>query len=185
MSDIRVASRYAKSLIELADEKGVLEEVHADMLLLSSIISANRDFKLLLHNPVIKSNKKLAILNQIFTGKVQPMTLMFFNIVASKGRESVLAFIAAEFEKQYNELKGIQVAKVTTAVPLLPADRDILIKQLTAETGKIIQLEETIDPALIGGILLRVGDRQIDSTVKDKLRRLKNDFKDNPYINKL
>ena len=185
MSDIRVASRYAKSLIELADEKGVLEEVHADMQLLHNVVSESRDFKLLLQNPVLKSDKKLAVLNQVFTGKVQPMTLMFFNIVAKKNRESVLIFMAEEFKKQYNVLKGIQVVKLTSAAPFPVADRDALIKQLALETGKKIQLEETTDPTLIGGFMLRVGDQQIDSTVKNKLRRLKNDFKDNPYINKL
>ena len=185
MSDIRVASRYAKSLIELADEKGVLEEVSADMQLLHNVISESRDFRLLLENPILKSDKKLAVLNSIFTGKVQPMTLMFFNIVAKKGRESVLVYMAEEFRKQYNILKGIQVAKVTSATPLAAGDRKELIARLEAQTGKTIQLEETIDPTLIGGFLLRIGDRQIDSTVKNKLRRLKNDFKDNPYINKL
>jgi len=185
MSDIRVASRYAKSLIELAEEKGVLEEVNADMQLLYDVISGNRDFELMLLNPVIKSDKKLNILNQIFTGKVQPMTLMFFNIVTQKSRESVLLYMAEEFKKQYNELKGIQVVKITSATALDASEREVLVKQLATETGKTIQLQETIDPALIGGFVLRVGDKQIDSTVKNKLRKLKNDFKDNPYINKL
>ncbi|MCJ8166132.1 ATP synthase F1 subunit delta [Pontibacter sp. E15-1] len=185
MSDIRVASRYSKSLIELANEKGVLEEVHQDMILFSKVVSQNRDFQLLLTNPVVKSDKKLAVLNSIFTGKVQPMTLMFFNIVAQKKRESVLVFIAAEFEKQYNEIKGIQVVDVTSAISLSATQRESLIKRLTAETGKIIQLKESIDPSLIGGFVLRVGDKQIDSSVKNSLRKLRNDFKDNSYINKL
>lgn len=185
MSDIRVASRYAKSLIELADEKGVLEQVHNDMLLFSKVVSQNRDFELLLTNPVITPDKKLAVLTGIFGGKVQQMTQMFFNIVTSKNRESVLTFIASEFEKQYNELKGIQVVTVRSAVPLAPAQRDALIKQLTAETGKIIQLKESVDPSLIGGFVLRVGDKQIDNSVKNSLRKLKKDFKDNSYINKL
>lgn len=185
MSDIRVASRYAKSLIELADEKGVLEEVNADMQLLHNVVSESRDFRLLLENPILKSDKKLAVLNKVFTGKVQPMTLMFFNIVAKKGRESVLVFMAEEFKKQYNLLKGIQVARITSAAALPAGDKQELIARLEAETGKTIQLEETIDPTLIGGFLLRIGDQQIDSTVKNKLRRLKNNFKDNSYINKL
>lgn len=185
MSDIRVASRYSKSLIELANEKGILEEIHQDMILFSKVVSQNRDFQLLLTNPVVKSDKKLAVINSIFTGKVQPMTLMFFNIVAKKKRESVLTFIASEFEKQYNEVKGIQVVSVTSAFPLAAAQRESLIKQLAAETGKTIQLKESIDPSLIGGFVLRVGDKQIDSSVKNSLRKLRNDFKDNSYINKL
>jgi len=185
MSDIRVASRYAKSLIELANEKGVLEQVHQDMVLLSSVVSQNRDFALLLTNPVIKSDKKLAVLNSIFKGKVQQMTSMFFTIVAQKNRESVLVSIASEFEKQYNDIKGIQIVTVTSAVPFAPAQREALVRQLAAETGKTVQLKESVDPSLIGGFVLRVGDKQIDSSVKNSLRKLRKDFKDNSYINKL
>lgn len=185
MSDIRVASRYAKSLIELANEKGILEQVHQDMLLFSKVVSQNRDFHLLLTNPIIKSDKKLAVINQIFTGKVQQLTSMFFNIVAKKSRESALSSIASEFEKLYDEQKGIQQVTVTSAMPLATAQRDALGKQLAAETGKTIHMTELIDPSLIGGFVLRVGDKQIDSSVKNSLRKLKNDFKDNSYINKL
>lgn len=185
MSDIRVASRYAKSLIELADEKGVLEQVQQDMLLFSKVVSQNRDFQLMLTNPVIKSDKKLKVINSIFTGKVHKLTLMFFNLVAQKSREAVLLSMTSEFERQYNEVKGIQIATVVSAVPFAPAQRDALIRQLTLETGKIIQLKETVDPSLIGGFVLRVGDKQIDSSVKNSLRKLRIDFKDNSYINKL
>lgn len=185
MSDIRVASRYSKSLIELANEKGILKQVHQDMLLFSSVVSQNRDFQLMLTNPVIKSDKKLKVINSIFAGKVQKMTLMFFNLVAQKSREAVLLSMTSEFERQYNEVKGIQVATVVSAVPFAPAQRDALIKQLTLETGKIIQLKESVDPSLIGGFVLRVGDKQIDSSVKNSLRKLRKDFKDNSYINKL
>ena len=185
MSEIRIASRYAKSLIELAEEKGILEEVHADMKLFSKVLHENRDFYLMLRNPIIKSDKKLAVINAVFAGKVQPMTTMFFEIVARKNRESVLEFIATEFEKQYNLLKGIQRAQVVSATPLAPALRNELGRRLAEQTGKTIQLEESIDPMLIGGFVLRVGDKQFDSSVKNSLRKLKGNFKENPYINKL
>ncbi|WP_347157468.1 ATP synthase F1 subunit delta [Pontibacter chitinilyticus] len=185
MSDIRVASRYAKSLIELAQEKGVLEQVNEDMKLFSKTAGQNRAFHLLLQNPIVKSDKKLAVINAVFKGKVNEMTLAFFNIVARKNRESLLEFVADEFEKQYNEYKGIQKAKVTSAVPLTPALREELGLRLVAQTGKTIELEEQVDPSLIGGFVLRVGDQQIDSSVKYNLRKLKNNFKDNPYITKI
>ncbi|MER2998683.1 ATP synthase F1 subunit delta [Pontibacter populi] len=185
MSELRVASRYAKSLIELAAEKGVVEQVHDDMKLFTSVVSQNRDFQLLLNNPIVKSDKKLAVINAVFKGKVNEMTLAFFNIVARKSRESILEFVATEFEKQYNIMKGIQRASVTTAAPLSPALRQQLGEKLANETGKTIQLEEMIDPSLIGGFVLKVGDKQIDSSVKYSLRKLKNKFKDNSYINKL
>lgn len=185
MSEFRVASRYAKSLIELANEKGILEEVHNDMQLFSKVVSQNRDFQLLLQNPVVKPDKKLAILNGVFKGKVQELTLAFFSIVARKQRESHLEFIAASFEEQYNTIKGIVKAQVTSALPLTANLREQLVGKLAAEYGQKIQLQEIIDPSLIGGFVLKVGDKQIDSSVKNSLRKLRNEFKDNPYINKL
>ncbi|MDX5438202.1 MAG: ATP synthase F1 subunit delta [Pontibacter sp.] len=185
MSDIRVASRYAKSLIELAEEKKVLEPVHADMQLFSQTVSQNRNLKLLLENPIIKSDKKLAVINGIFKGKVHELTLAFFNLIARKNREAVLEAVANSFQEQYRVMQGIQTAEVVSAVPLTPALRDELGQKLVAQTGKRIELVERVDPSLIGGFVLRVGDKQIDSSVKNSLRKLKNQFKDNPYINKL
>lgn len=185
MSELRVASRYAKSLIELANERGVLEQVHADMQLFTSTVAQSRDFKLLLQNPIVKPEKKLAVLTAIFQGKVQELTLAFYNIVARKKRESYLEAIASSFEAQYNELKGIEKATVVSAIPLTAVLRDQLGQRLAAESGKQIILEEKIDPSLIGGFVLRIGDKQIDSSVKHSLRKLRNEFKDNPYINKL
>jgi F-type H+-transporting ATPase subunit delta len=185
MSEIRIASRYAKSLIELAQEKGVLEQVNEDMNMFAKTLDQSRDLQLLMRNPIVKSDKKLAIINALFKGKVNDMTLAFFKIVAQKGRESVLVFIAPEFTKQYNVYKGITTASVTTAVPLTEELRNELGQRLVAQTGQKVELEEKIDPSLIGGFLLRVGDQQIDSSVKYNLNKLRNKFKDNPYINKL
>ncbi|MBD1397251.1 ATP synthase F1 subunit delta [Pontibacter sp. JH31] len=185
MSEIRIASRYAKSLIELAQEKGVLEQVNEDMNMFARTLDQNRELKLLMRNPIVKSDKKLAVINALFKGKVNEMTLAFFKIVAQKGRESVLEFIAPEFTKQYNLYKGITTASVTTAMPLTEELRNELGQRLVAQTGQKVELEEKIDPSLIGGFVLRVGDQQIDSSVKYNLSKLRNKFKDNPYINKL
>ena len=185
MSEIRIASRYAKSLIELAQEKGVLEQVNEDMNMFAKTLDQNRDLKLLMRNPIVKSDKKLAVINALFNGKVNEMTLAFFKIVTHKGRESVLEFIAPEFTRQYNLYKGITTASVTTAVPLTEELRNELGQRLVTQTGQKVELEEKIDPSLIGGFVLRVGDQQIDSSVKYNLSKLRNKFKDNPYINKL
>lgn len=185
MSDLRVASRYAKSLIDLAQEKGVLEQVHEDMQLFAKTVKDSRDFKLFLTNPIIKHGKKLVVLKNIFTGKVSDMTLRFFLLITEKNREAILENIAQQFIGQYNLLKGIEKAQVTTAVALNPESRAQLNQKVAQLTGKTIQLEEKVDPSIIGGFLLRVGDKQVDDTIRTSLRTLKNKFKENPYINKL
>jgi F-type H+-transporting ATPase subunit delta len=185
MSEIRVASRYAKSLIDLAQEKGVLEQVHADMQLFAKTVKESRDFKLFLTNPIISHGKKLAVLKSLFTGKVSELTLRFFLLITEKNREAHLENVALEFIRQYNEIKGIEKAQVTTAVALSPELRAQLNQKVALMTGKTIQLEEKVDPSIIGGFLLRVGDKQVDDTVRTSLRALKNKFKENPYITKL
>ncbi|PIQ22033.1 MAG: ATP synthase F1 subunit delta [Cytophagales bacterium CG18_big_fil_WC_8_21_14_2_50_42_9] len=185
MSDIRVASRYAKSLIDLAQEKGILEAVHADMQLFSKTVQENRDFKLFLTNPIINHGKKLAVLKSVFNNKVHTLTQTFFTIVTQKHREAILASVATEFIEQYNQIKGIEKAQITTAVPLTPEIRAQVIQKVAGLTGKTVQLEEKVDTNMIGGFILRVGDKLVDDTIRTDLRHLRNKFKENPYINKI
>lgn len=185
MSESRVASRYAKPLLELAQERGVLEEVHADMLLLTRTVNEHRDLKLALKNPIIKNDKKLMILHKVFGSRINPMTANIFRIISQKNRENILEDVAREFEHQYNAFKGIQVAHVTTASPLTPQLRAEFGQVLADQTGKTVDLKEHVDPEVIGGYVLRVGDRQLDDSVRNSLRRLRNEFKENPYIPKM
>jgi F-type H+-transporting ATPase subunit delta len=116
---------------------------------------------------------------------VNELTLRFFLLITEKNREAVLQGTATEFIRQYNEFKSIAKAQVTTAIPLTAESRSQLNQKVMQLTGMTIQLEEKIDPAIIGGFLLRVGDKQVDDTIRTSLRQLKNKFKENPYINKL
>ena len=153
MSESRAASRYAKSLLGLASEKNVLEEVHADMLNFSSVCDQNRDFVLLLKNPVIKHDKKRAILSKVF-GRSNKLTLAIFDIITRKNREPLLPAIAKEFDNQYNIFKGIEVASVTTAFPLdkgLKKQMEEIVMSISKRDN--VQLEEKIDKDLIGGFV--------------------------------
>ncbi|WP_460622398.1 ATP synthase F1 subunit delta [Hymenobacter tenuis] len=182
MSEIRVASRYAKSLLDLAQERGELEVVKQDMDLFSKTLEENRDLRLLLRNPIVKHDKKLAILRAIFNGKVSAMTEKFFSIVTQHSRESALEFIGSEFLTQYNSLRGMQVAEVTTAMPLSAELRAQLQQMVRQQSGLAdVSLTEKVDASLIGGFVLRIGDRLIDDSVSYRLRKLRNEFSKNPY----
>lgn len=186
MADSRAASRYVKSLLDLAVEKKALEEVHRDMLLFSEVASKSRAFELLLQNPVIKHDKKLDILKKIFGGKVHSLTMAFFDIITRKNREPILAGVAREFHNAYNEHKGIGKASVTTAVPLdtkMRGEFEKLVRQYSEK--KEVELVEKVDPELIGGFVLNVGDRQVDASIKNKIKTLKVQFSQNPYIKEL
>ena len=183
MSESGAAARYAKSLLELSQEKGVLEEVHQDMLAFSKVVKENRDFAMMLRNPIIKHHKKQAILEAIFKGKVNEMTMSIFSIITKKNREPILAAIAKSFHEQYNAIKGIGAAKVITTVPLdkeLKAAFEQLVKDITKK--KEVELHEEVDESLIGGFVLKVDDRQIDDSIQTKLKSLRLKFSQNPYI---
>jgi F-type H+-transporting ATPase subunit delta len=185
MSEFRVSSRYAKSLLELSIEKNVLENVHQDMLLLSSVIAANSDFAQVLKSPIVKSDKKIKVIKAIFAGKSQEMTLAFYDILARKNRADLLIDIAREFQKQYNQYKGIQVAEVTTTFPLTDDLRNQFTTAVKEISGKDkVELVEKVDAKIIGGFILRVNDRQLDQSLSSKLRNLRLQFSHNQYEKK-
>jgi F-type H+-transporting ATPase subunit delta len=183
MVDSRAASRYVKSLLSLAVEKNALEEVHSDMVMFSKIIDENRSFELLLRNPIIKHEKKREILTKVFSGRVHPLTMSIFDILTRKNREPLLPAIAKEFHTAYNLHKGIGKATITSAVPLdaqLRGEFEAIVKKVS-EKDKV-ELVEKVDKDMIGGFVLNVGDRQIDASIKNKLKALKVKFSHNPYI---
>jgi F-type H+-transporting ATPase subunit delta len=182
MADQQVAARYAKSLLDLAKEQGNLATIKQDMDLLANTMAGSRDLRLLLRNPIVKHDKKLSILNAVFKDKVSDMLLRFFQIVTSKNREATLEHIGDEFLRQYNALMGVQVAEVTSAVPLTLAARAEIEQMVQKQTGlQQVSLTEKVDAALIGGFVLRIGDRQIDDSVRGGLRRLRTSLADNTY----
>ena len=185
MSVIRVASRYTKSLLDLAIEQGQLEAVHQDMNRLLDLAASNSDFKVMLKSPVINADKKLNVLNALFTNAKSPLTLTFFKVVAQKGRETVLLDIAKEFHRQYNIHSNIQEAEVVTTFPLDEEMRSSFISLVKEISGfEKVELKEKVDSELIGGFVLTVGDKQIDESLSSKLSRLKLKFTQNLYEKK-
>jgi F-type H+-transporting ATPase subunit delta len=183
MVDSRAASRYVRSLLSLAVEKNALEAVHGDMLMFSRIIAENRAFELMLRNPIIKHEKKRDILEKVFTGRVHPLTMGIFDILTRKNREPLLPAIAKEFHSAYNIYQGIGKATVISAVPLdseLRGEFENMVKKLSAKDK--VELIEKVDKDMIGGFVLNVGDKQIDASIKNKLKALKVKFSHNPYI---
>ncbi|MEM9832333.1 MAG: ATP synthase F1 subunit delta [Bacteroidota bacterium] len=181
MTDSRVASRYAKSLIELAIEKGALEKIYQDMQLFSQTCTSNRDFQLMLKNPIVNHQKKKAILYRIFEGKVNESTLAIFDIITRKNREAILPSMAEEFIHQYHNYKNIEEVTVTSSVPLTPDLRQKLIDNIKNRTGHQVDLTEKVDADLIGGFILQIGDRMMDNSVRSKLKALEYEFTDESY----
>ncbi|ADY53053.1 ATP synthase F1 subcomplex delta subunit [Pseudopedobacter saltans DSM 12145] len=176
MSEIKVASRYAKSLLDLAIEKNVEKEVRNDMQLFADTLKANPELATVIKNPIISLDKKRNILSAIFEGKLQQVTYSFFNIMINKGRAAVLQGAAREFVNQYNVHNNINTVKVVSATPLTEISKEEIINRVKSVLGGEVILNASVDENLIGGIVLTIGDKQYDASIASKLSQLKKAF---------
>lgn len=179
MSVQRIAGRYAKSLLELAQEQNKLDRVLEDVTSFKAA-AQNKDLALLLKSPVVNATKKQSIMEAIFGGKYDELTMAFFRILINKSREPYLSAIADEFIAQYKKINNISSVKVTTAKPLTEAGLADLRKKLEASnaTEKTVEIETAVDKKLIGGFVLEIGDKIYDASVLQKLDELKRNFQD-------
>lgn len=177
MSGYRVASRYAKSVFDLAIELKLVEKVYEDMLLIEKVCEENRNLVTLLKNPIVRYDYKLNVLNKIFGQHISKLTSKFFAMLCRKNRASVLPDTSRIFVALYHDYKGILRASVTTATKLsaqLQKDFEIAISKAT---GKEVELTPEVDETLIGGYKLQVGDDMIDNSIKNKLNSLRRTLK--------
>ena len=186
MLNTRVASRYAKSLLDLAVEKGQLEQVYSDILYLQRLTKESREFLNLLRSPVVKADTKAKAVAAVTQGKVSNLTTAFTNLMISKTRESALPEIISSFISQYKRYKNIQIVKLTTAVPVSDAVKNAIIAQVKAsENIQNLELQEVIDPSIIGGFVLQSGDKLIDASVSYDLKNISRQFENNDFIYKV
>ncbi len=186
MPNPRLATRYAKSLIDLANEKGQLEKVFADMQWLQAVCKSNRDFVNLLRSPIIKADTKKKILAAVTAGKIGELTTAFNNLLITKGRESNLPEIVAAFITAYKEQKNIHTIKLTTANAVSDSMRTAIVEQAKKSAGyQNIEIEEKIDADIIGGFVLQIGDKLIDASIAYDLKAIAKQFENNDFIYKI
>jgi len=185
MNGTKVAYRYAKSLLEVAQEQKNLDKVYDDMKLISGTLEENPDFAEYVSSPVVKTADKIEIAKKIFSKKIEPLSLNFLDLIANNGREEVFQEIVKRFINLYDEVRGVEVARVISAVKL---DKKILSriqKHVAALTGKDIEIVEEINEDIIGGYILKIGDYQYDASVLYNVQKLQREFKENLYDPKL
>ena len=186
MPNPRLATRYAKSLLDLSIEKGQLEEVYADMLWLQSVSKSNRDFVNVLRSPVINGDKKIKILTAVAGDKFSKLTTAFNTLLVNKSRESNLPEIASAFISQYKDYKKIHTIKLITATPVSDAVRNAIVAQVKKTGGyENIELEEKVDKNIIGGFVLQVGDKLVDASIAYDLKAIARQFENNDFIYKI
>lgn len=182
--DSKAARRYAKALLAHAIDKDELSAVSADMKYIQAVCTENENLVAMLKSPVIKIEKKLSVLKAVFSGEIGSLSLKFIDLVAESNREQILPEIAHAFTNLYRAHKGIVSAEVITAVPIDGATRDKVIT-MVKKLGDNVELEEKIDEDIIGGFIIRVGDKQYDESIASRISAMKRAFAKNPYISEL
>ncbi|MCF8254382.1 MAG: ATP synthase F1 subunit delta [Bacteroidia bacterium] len=183
MSEHRVSGRYAKSLIDLAIANNCLEAIKADILAFKKAIEENSSLAKMFKSPIVKGDKKQAIVHQIFGSSFNKLTLDFMDIVIRKNREYYLPDMAVAFIGQYNEINKITTASVKTAVAISDAVVNEVREFIEKQTGKKVILETQVDADIIGGLVIQMEDKLYDASISGKLKKAKQDLL-NTYISK-
>ena len=186
MSNTRLAHRYAKSIVDLSIERNQLEVVYADMKYLQAVCKASAEFRTLLASPVIKADKKEAIIKAVTAANVSELTNAFTKLLTTKGRERDLFEITNSFIAQYNELKGIHTVKLTTAIEISDSLKQSIQQQAnTVNPAGTVELETKVNPDLIGGFVLEFDNKLVDASIQRDLKDVKKQFLMNYYVSSI
>lgn len=175
MTGNRAAIRYAKAILDVANSKNSATQVNDDMILVATTINGNQELSSFIQNPTISVEVKENALLEVFAA-VNPVTKSLFHLLFVNKRFEILAPIATNYKQLYDEMNGVQTAKVTTAIEM---DADLetqIMAKIATFSNKKITIENTVDPSIIGGFILRIGDQQYNASVANRLSALKREF---------
>ena len=175
MNDSKISVRYSRALFQSALEKKIIDKVNQDMIFISEICKTTETKEFLL-SPIIVPSKKSSIFHKMLEGNIEKITLSLIDLMVKNGRESYLSAVARVFIHETLKYKGITESVLTTAVKV---DTKVK-KQMTSLISEVystkVELEERIDPEIIGGFILRIDDNYIDASIRNKLRKIKKEL---------
>ncbi|MBS7333395.1 ATP synthase F1 subunit delta [Faecalibacter bovis] len=185
MAGFRAANRYAKGLMQYALEANQTDLVYAEMNEVINIINKSDDLKVFLNSPILDVKVKETTLAQIFAS-FSPTSQKFISLVVKQGRENILSKIAEQFITIYDIMNNIVTAEITSAVELDQPTIDKIVAKAKEglDANAQVKVVNKIDASLIGGFVLKVGNTQIDSSIKSRLTSLKKEFLNKDYIPK-
>ncbi|MFK2819128.1 ATP synthase F1 subunit delta [Flavobacteriaceae sp. LMIT009] len=175
MAGTRAAIRYAKAALSLASDQKAAEAVNNDMITIASTIAENAELDLVLKNSVIKSEVKKSVLAEIFP-KLNTISTELFNLLITNKRIDILEAVASKYSELFDQLSGKEVAQVTTAFPMTEDLEIKVLAKVKELTDKSVVLENVVDESILGGFILRIGDKQYNASVANKLNKLKREF---------
>lgn len=172
MKSTKSAIRYAKAILELSSETNAVDQVAADMERIVEAGNDTGDFQVFLNSPVIKTDKKISILKVLFS-EFTDLTMSFIELITKNKREYLLTEIASAFVNLLKKQNGIVPISVTSAVKLEKQTLNQILEKLKSHVDGEFEVTEEVDPALIGGFIVRMEDKQIDASIASQLNRMK------------
>lgn len=185
MAGFKAAKRYAKGLMQFANESSQSQQINDEMKDLKNAIQSSKELAQFLGSPVLDARRKVQITKEIFKD-FSPVTQNFIQLVINHGRGDILKEIATQYNYLYDKQNRVNTIEVTSATELDATTVDEIVEKAKQNFGEgfTYHIENKINPDLIGGFILRVGDKQIDNSIKSKLTRLKKEFEKNDYVPK-
>ncbi len=169
----QVVNPYAEALLSLGSSQGLLETFAADLRLIAEVLQATPELSRFLANPVIKAETKKSLLQQVFADQIHPLVLNALNLLTDRRRIMFLGAVCRRFLELQRKLQNIALAEVTTAVPLTEAQQQSLRERVQEFTqASRVELQTTVDPSLMGGVIIKIGSQVIDLSLRGQLRRL-------------
>jgi len=175
MAGTRAAIRYAKAILDLAESKGVAQEVGSDMDLIASTIESNLELSTFIENPTVNADVKESVLAEVFAN-TNGATKGLFHLLSENKRFEILGTVASEYGKLLDEVNGIEVAEVTTALPLTSDLEAKVLAKIKEFTTKTVTIKNIVDESIIGGFILRIGDKQYNASIANRLKVLKREL---------
>lgn len=168
---------YSEAVFELAKEQSCADAIKDELDALAVVFKDNPELPKLLTAPTVTLNEKLDVVKNIFGGKVSELTYNLLCVTTEKGRAAIIPDVAEDYKNRWYEMKNIAEVKVTTSVPLSENLRAKLKAKLEAVYKKTVILTESVDPSIMGGIVLNYGNTLLDGSVKAKLDAIQKQIK--------
>jgi len=175
MAQTRAAIRYAKAVLSLANEQNSASKLNDDMKSIVNAVAESKDLSDMLQSPVIHSKVKKATLLEVFPN-MNKLSVKLIDLLVENKRIGIIDEVAQKINMLFDESLGTQIAKVTTAIPLTDELNKQVLKKVKEITGKEATIENSVNPDIIGGFILRVGDIQYNASIANKLDKLKREF---------
>ncbi len=171
----RAAIRYAKAIMERVQANGLAAQTNQDMLLIADTINSNKELSRFIDNPVISTATKQSALLEIFSS-INAESKLLLRLLAENKRLDILDAVALAYNKMFDQISGIEKIQVTTAFPITPELEAKVVEKAKEFTSNSLVIENIVDESIIGGFILRMGDKQYNASVANKLTTLKREL---------